>query len=97
MFINIGAFFSPLLINYVVGVHHPELYQYGFLIAAIAMFIGLIIFLTLKNKLLVLPNGESVGIIPRIKANVIVENPNDSNKKLNSGQSQYLYPHPYEI
>lgn len=83
MFINFGGFFAPLLINYVVGVHHPELYQYGFLIAAIIMFIGLIIFLTLKNKLLVLPNGEAVGIIPRSKIEGAVENVTDSNIKLN--------------
>ena len=80
MFVNIGGFFAPLLINFVVGVHHPELYQYGFLVAAIAMLVGIIIFAILKNKLLVLPNGEAVGVIPRSKSEVIKENVNVNEK-----------------
>jgi POT family proton-dependent oligopeptide transporter len=65
LFLNIGGFLAPLLINLVVGVHHPSLYQYGFLIGFLAIFIGLVLFLTLKNKFFVLPNGEPVGVKPR--------------------------------
>ena len=32
LFINIGGFFAPLFINFVVGVHHTDLYQFGFFI-----------------------------------------------------------------
>ena len=80
LFINIGGFLAPLIINFVVGVHHPELYQYGFLVAAVAMLAGIIIFSILKNKLLVLPNGEAVGVIPRAKSEVIKENININEK-----------------
>lgn len=64
MFINIGGFFAPLVITFVVGVNHPELYQYGFLIGLIVILIGLIMFIALKNRFLVLPDGEPVGVIP---------------------------------
>lgn len=74
LFINIGGFIAPLFINSVVGIDHPNLYQYGFLIAAIAMVLGLIIFLLAKNKFFVLPNGEPVGIEPISKDKKIAEN-----------------------
>lgn len=30
LFINLGLIISPLLINYVVGIHHTKLYQLDF-------------------------------------------------------------------
>lgn len=82
MFINIGAFIAPLTTNFIVGVHHPGLYQYGFLVGFIAILIGLIMFLTLKNKILILSNGEAVGIIPRYTQEINKKNNLDTNKKL---------------
>lgn len=81
MFLNIGGFFAPLTINFVVGVHHPSLYQYGFFIAAMAILIAFIILYTLKDRFLILPNGKPVGVIPRYKAENS-ENKNNSNSKL---------------
>lgn len=82
-FINVGGFLAPLFVNEVVGVHHPELYQYGFLIGAISIFLGLIVFLLTKNRFFVLPNGEPVGIKPISKTQTAEDKSNeDKGKKL---------------
>ena len=39
MVFNIGSFFAPLVLGLVVGVHDPSLYQYGFILGAIANLI----------------------------------------------------------
>lgn len=74
LFINIGGFLAPLIINMVVGVHHPDLYQYGFLIGAIAMFFGLMAFILGKNRFFVMPDGEPVGIKPISKTELTEKN-----------------------
>ena len=70
LFINIGGLMAPLFINSVVGVHHPELYQYGFLIAAIAMFMGLMVFLLARKRFFVYDNGEPAGTKPISKTQI---------------------------
>lgn len=64
MFINIGAFLAPLFANFVVGVNNPSLYQYGFLMAAIIILIGTVMFILLKNKYMKLANGDAIGVVP---------------------------------
>lgn len=75
---NFGAFFAPIILNFVVGVYDPSLYKYGFLIAALSIFIGLISFLILKDKYLLSENGDSLGIEPISKS---IERKSDSNRK----------------
>ena len=75
---NLGAFFAPVILNFVVGNNDPSLYKNGFLIAAGSIFIGLIFFLTLKDKYLCLENGDSVGVEPLSK---IIEIKSDSKIK----------------
>ena len=83
LFINIGGLMAPLIINSVVGVHHPELYQYGFLIAAIAMFLGLLVFVLSRKRFFVLDNGEPVGVKPISKTQISErKSDEDSGKKL---------------
>ena len=67
LFINVGGFLAPLLINYVVGVHHPGLYQYGFLIGFAAIFIGLIVFALFGKRFFLSPEGEPLGVEPRFE------------------------------
>ena len=67
LFINAGGLVAPLLINFVVGVHHPELYQYGFLIGFAAIFIGLLVFALSGKRFFVSPKGDSLGVEPRFK------------------------------
>jgi proton-dependent oligopeptide transporter, POT family len=69
MGINIGAFlgqfFCPLLGDVKVdGVRDIFAFKWGFLAASIAMIIGTIVFLFLKNKYVVTPNGTAIGGLP---------------------------------
>ncbi len=71
MISNIGPLIAPLILGIVVGIGYPHLYQYGFLISALNIFIGLVGFQMLKDKYLVLESGEKLGITPISK--MIVE------------------------
>lgn len=71
MLSNIGAFLAPLILTIVVGVHNPQLYQYGFLLGVITICLGLITFFIVRKKYLCSPNGEALGITPVYK---LVEN-----------------------
>ena len=71
MISNFGPFVAPLILGIVVGIGYPHLYQYGFFIGALTIFVGLIVFLMLKNKYLITESGENVGVTPISK--MIVE------------------------
>jgi POT family proton-dependent oligopeptide transporter len=61
MGINLGAFFSPLICGY-LGENID--FKWGFLAAGIGMLIGTVAFEIFKNKYLVSPTGESIGVLP---------------------------------
>lgn len=92
MLINVGGFFAPLLLNFVVGVNDPSLYQYGFLAGAIIIIIGVAMFLLLKNKYLCLPNGDPVGVIPVSKVQKNIEKRKNVNlgEKLSKIETDHL-------
>lgn len=68
--INVGAtlgqFICPFLgdVKSADGVRDLSAFRWGFLAASIAMFFGTILFLILKNKYLVTPEGKPIGIKP---------------------------------
>jgi len=69
MGINIGAFLGqficPVLGDVVVDGHRDIFaFKWGFLAAAIAMLIGTLTFLFLKNKYVVTPDGKAIGGLP---------------------------------
>ncbi len=69
MGINIGAFlgqfFCPILGDVKVdGVRDIFAFKWGFLAASIAMIIGTLVFLVLKNKYVVTPDGSPIGGLP---------------------------------
>lgn len=64
MGINLGALISPIIIGSLGGTGNPSDFMYGFLAAGIGMIIGLVIFILCKNRYLVTPEGEGVGIVP---------------------------------
>ncbi|MDD3985497.1 MAG: peptide MFS transporter [Methanobacterium sp.] len=66
MGINLGALISPLIIGLVTG-NNPAYYMYGFLAAGIGMLLGLATFILGKDKYLVNPKGDAVGVIPNHK------------------------------
>lgn len=69
MGINIGAllsqYFVPLFADVKVGkVQDPTVFKWGYLMACIAMVIGTMVFLILKNKYVVTPEGAPIGAKP---------------------------------
>lgn len=64
MGINLGAFIAPLVAGGLGDTGCPEDFKWGFLAAAIGMVISIITFELLKNKYIVTPEGEPVGMPP---------------------------------
>ncbi|GGG61395.1 MFS transporter [Epilithonimonas arachidiradicis] len=70
MGINIGALLSqyivPIVADVVVdGKQNPYVFKWGYLLAAIAMILGTLIFFFLKNKYVVTPEGNPIGGLPK--------------------------------
>jgi proton-dependent oligopeptide transporter, POT family len=69
--INLGAFIAPIICGGLgeqyteAGAVLPGAFKWGFLAACIGMIISLITFVILKNKYVVTPDGEAVGMPPK--------------------------------
>ncbi len=72
MGINLGAFISPLVCGGLGEQYNADgdpvrgAFKWGFLAAGIAMILGTLSFIWLKNKYVVDPNGKGLGILPNI-------------------------------
>ncbi len=64
MGINAGAFLAPLVCGYLGETIH---FKWGFLAAGIGMIISLAVFYGTKNRYLVAPGGEPIGLVPQKK------------------------------
>lgn len=69
MGINIGAFLGQFICPFVgdvkvEGVRDIHAFKWGFLAAGLAMIIGTLVFLFLKNKYVVTPQGKAIGGLP---------------------------------
>ncbi|HTE26509.1 peptide MFS transporter [Flavitalea sp.] len=70
MGINLGSFIGPLICGGLgekydaAGNPVQEAFKWGFLSAGIAMALGTIVFIWLKDKYLVGPDGQGLGIVP---------------------------------
>jgi POT family proton-dependent oligopeptide transporter len=62
MGINMGAFFSPLICGGLGDTGNISDFKYGFLAAGIGMLVSSISFELLKNKYLVSPDGQPLGM-----------------------------------
>lgn len=67
MGVNVGAFIAPLLCGFFGDTGNAADFKYGFLVAAVGMFFSLILFVGWKNKFLIGPNGEPLGIVAASK------------------------------
>lgn len=67
MGINLGAFFAPLVCGGFGDTGNPADFQWGFLAACIGMIISILSFELLKNKLIITPTGEGIGLVPKKK------------------------------
>ncbi|MEW6435231.1 MAG: peptide MFS transporter [Myxococcota bacterium] len=64
MGINLGAFLSPLICGGLGDTGNPQDFKWGFLAACIGMLLSVVMFVSLKNKFLVTPDGEQIGDKP---------------------------------
>jgi POT family proton-dependent oligopeptide transporter len=74
MGINLGAFLGQFICPFVGdvkvdGVQDAFAFKWGFLAAAIAMFLGTLTFFFLKNKYVVTPEGKAIGGLPKHNTN----------------------------
>jgi proton-dependent oligopeptide transporter, POT family len=66
MGINLGAFIAPLLCGFLGDTGSPADFKWGFLAACVGMIISIILFVALKNKYIVTPDGEQIGVKPNV-------------------------------
>ncbi len=64
MGINAGAFIAPRWCGFVGDTGNPADFKWGFLSAAVGMVISVILFESLKNRYIVTPEGEPIGMPP---------------------------------
>ena len=63
MGVNVGAFIAPLVAGYLGDTGNPADFKWGFLASAVGMLLSLILFLGWKNKYLIGPDGQQLGLI----------------------------------
>jgi POT family proton-dependent oligopeptide transporter len=73
MGINLGAFFAPLVCGFFGDTGSPADFRWGFLAACIGMILSLILFILLKDKYIVTPEGVQIGDKPNTAREVKVE------------------------
>lgn len=64
MGINLGAFIAPLLCGFFGDTGNPADFKWGFLLACCGMILSVVLFVLLKNKYIVTPEGEQIGAAP---------------------------------
>jgi POT family proton-dependent oligopeptide transporter len=69
MGINLGAFIAPLLCGYLGDTGSPADFKWGFLAACAGMIVSVILFVMLKNKYIVTPEGVQIGVKPNVSRN----------------------------
>jgi POT family proton-dependent oligopeptide transporter len=74
MGINLGAFIAPLLCGFLGDTGSPADFKWGFLAACVGMIVSVILFVLLKNKYIVTPDGEQIGDKPNVSRNTIDTN-----------------------
>ncbi|MEZ5173953.1 MAG: peptide MFS transporter [Bacteroidia bacterium] len=87
MGINLGAFIAPLVCGYLGDTGNAADFRWGFLAACIGMCISLVLFISLKNKYVVTPEGEQIGEKPN-NARTVVQVDELVSEAESSAQSQ---------
>lgn len=74
MGINLGAFIAPLVCGYFSDGDwtNPGAFKWGFFIAGMAMIVCLTVFISLKNKYIVTPDGIQIGVHPNVDDATVV-------------------------
>lgn len=74
MGINLGAFIAPLLCGFLGDTGNPADFKWGFLAACVGMIVSVILFVMLKNKYIVTPEGVQIGDKPNVSRNELDTN-----------------------
>lgn len=85
MGINLGAFIAPLLCGLVGDTGSPADFKWGFLMACGGMILSLIIFITMKDKYIVTPEGAAIGGKPEHHLHITAEE--TGTKKAGNGRA----------
>lgn len=74
MGINLGAFIAPLVCGYFSDGDwtNPSAFKWGFFIAGMAMIVCLTVFISLKNRYIVTPDGVQIGVHPNVDDATVV-------------------------
>ena len=76
MGVNIGAFLSPIVCGFLGDTGNPADFKWGFLVAALVSVLCLVIYVWQKDKYLISPDGQALGIEPAGKAKTETVNEN---------------------
>ncbi|MCK6602948.1 MAG: peptide MFS transporter [Bacteroidetes bacterium] len=68
MGVNLGALLSPLVCGYLGDTGNPADFKWGFFSAGVGMVLGIITFISLRDKYLVTPEGIPIGTAPKGKS-----------------------------
>lgn len=77
MGINLGAFIAPIVCGYLGETKDPGDFRWGFMAACVGMIISLILFISLKNKYIVTPDGKQIGEKPNQTRDVTADTPSE--------------------
>lgn len=87
MGINLGAFFAPLVCGFIGDTGDPGDFKWGFLAACFGMILSLILFISLKDKYIVTPEGKAIGGKPnRAIESTDIDTPQEVKSEFTNGQ-----------
>ncbi len=69
MGVNIGAFAAPIICGFLGDTGDPADFKWGFLVAALVSLLCLILYVLRKDKYLVDPQGNPIGVEPAARRN----------------------------
>lgn len=72
MGINLGAFVAPLVAGFLGDTGRPEDFRWGFLAACFGMILSVLLFVFLKDKYIVTPDGRQIGTAPNSSRDKII-------------------------
>ncbi len=78
MGINAGAMIAPLWCGFVGNSGHPEDFKWGFLSACVGMLISAVIFQIFKDKYIVTPEGNAIGLPPKKEVEMVTNSEKSS-------------------
>lgn len=66
MGVNAGAILAPIICGYFGDTGNPSDFRWGFLAACVGMLVGIVVFSIFKDKYLITPSGEAIGLLPNM-------------------------------